>query len=116
MFRLPADLPVYLHRAPVDFRLGINGLAAIVEQAMRRDPLARAVYAFCNRRCNRIKLLLWDRNGFWLLSKRLEADRFVWPHAEAVMALSAEQLHWLLDGIDIEAVRRHPTRHYRHAC
>jgi len=115
MFRLPADLPVYLHRAPVDFRLGINGLAALVEQAMERDPLARAVYGFCNRRCNRIKLLFWDRNGFWLLTKRLEADRFVWPAAQAVLALTAEQLHWLLDGIDIEAVRRHPVRHYRHA-
>lgn len=115
MFRLPADLPVYLHRAPVDFRLGINGLAALVEHAMGRDPLARAAYAFCNRRGNRIKLLLWGRNGFWLLMKRLEADRFVWPRSEAVRALSAEQLHWLLDGIDIEALRRHPVRHYRHA-
>jgi transposase len=44
---------------------------------MQRDPLARAVYAFCNRRCNHIKLLLYDRTGFWLLTKRLEADRFV---------------------------------------
>jgi transposase len=115
MFQLPADVPVYLHRAPVDFRLGINGLAATVEHAMQHDPLARAVYAFCNRRGNRIKLLLWDRNGFWLLIKRLEADRFVWPKQEAVITLTAEQLHWLLDGIDIEAVRRHPARHYRHA-
>jgi transposase len=115
MFRLPADVPVYLHRAPVDFRLGINGLAATVEHAMQHDPLARAVYAFCNRRCNRIKLLFWDRNGFWLLVKRLEADRFVWPKQESVITLTTEQLHWLLDGIDIEAVRRHPARHYRHA-
>jgi transposase len=82
MFQLPAQVPVYLHRALVDFRLGINGLAATVEHAMQRDPLARAVYAFCNRRCNRIKLLLYDRTGFWLLTKRLEADRFVWPKQE----------------------------------
>jgi transposase len=82
---------------------------------MQHDPLARAVYAFCNRRCNRIKLLFWDRNGYWLLLKRLEADRFAWPKQEATITLTTEQLHWLLDGIDIEAVRRHPLRHYRHA-
>jgi transposase len=61
------------------------------------------------------KLLLWDRNGFWLLVKRLEADRFVWPKQESVITLTTEQLHRLLDGIDIEAFRRHPARHYRHA-
>ena len=88
MFQLPADVPVYLHRAPVDFRLGMNGLAATVEHAMQRDPLARAVYAFCNRRCNRIKLLLYDRTGFWLLTKRLEADRFVWPKQESTASTS----------------------------
>ncbi|KDP83695.1 transposase, partial [Cupriavidus sp. SK-3] len=67
MFRLDAELQVYLHRDAVDFRLGINGLVALVEQSMQLDPFARAVFAFQNRRRNRIKLLLWDRNGFWLL-------------------------------------------------
>ena len=79
MFRLDADLRVYLHRNAVDFRLGINGLVALGEQSMQLDPFASAVYAFHNRRRNRIKLLLWDRNGFWMLLKRLEEDRFVWP-------------------------------------
>ena len=71
MFRLDADLRVYLHREAVDFRLGFNGLAMLVEQAMQLDPFARAVFAFHNRRCNRIKLLLYDQTGFWLLFKRL---------------------------------------------
>lgn len=116
MFHLDADLRVYLHREAVDFRKSINGLARLVEQSMGCDPFARAVYAFRNRRCDRIKLLLYDRTGFWLLMKRLEQDRFVWPrHAQGVLELSAEQLHWLLDGIDIEAVQRHPARQYQHA-
>jgi transposase len=116
MFHLDADLKVYLHREAVDFRKSINGLAVLVEQSMGRDPFARAAYAFRNRRCDRIKLLLYDRTGFWLLMKRLEQDRFVWPRgAQAVLALTAEQLHWLLDGIDIEAVQRHPARQYQHA-
>src|SRR5260363_399761 len=110
---LPNDLQVYLHREAVDFRKGINGLAALVEQSSQRDPFARAVYAFSNRRRDRVKLLLWDRNGFWLLTKRLEADRFMWPRQQAVLVLTIEQLHWLLEGIDIEAMRRHPWRAYR---
>ena len=88
---------MYLHREAVDFRKSIDGLAALVGQSMGRDPFARAVYAFRNRCCDRIKLLLYDRTGFWLLMKRLEQD-----------------VHWLLDGIDIEAVQRHPARQYRH--
>ena len=110
MFRLAADVQVYLHRETIDFRIGINGLAILVEQAMHLDPFWRAVFAFCNRRRDRIRLLFYDRSGFWLMMKRLEADRFAWP--QAVVRLSTEQLHWLLEGIDIEAVRRHPARQY----
>lgn len=116
MFRLAAELTVYLHRDAIDFRIGINGLATLVEQSMQLDPFGRAVYAFCNRRRDRIKLLLYERSGFWMLMKRLEEDRFVWPRQQqAVIELTSEQLHWLLQGIDIEAVRPHPSRHYRYA-
>src|SRR5260364_227397 len=110
MFHLAVDLPVYLLCEAVDFRTGLNGLVAMAEQSVQRDPFARAVYAFSNRRLDRVKLLLWDRNGFWLLTKRLEADRFMWPRQQAVLVLTIEQLHWLLEGIDIEAMRRHPWR------
>ncbi|WP_396604394.1 IS66 family insertion sequence element accessory protein TnpB [Bradyrhizobium sp. YCK136] len=79
MFRLASDLRVYLHREPIDFRAGINSLAIVVEQSMGLDPFQRAVFAFCNRRRDRIKLLIYDRSGFWMLLKRLEADRFHWP-------------------------------------
>jgi transposase len=114
MFRLSADLSVYLHREPIDFRAGINSLAILVEQSMGLDPMARAVYAFCNKRRNRVKLLLYDRSGFLLVLKRLEQDRFFWPRGQQpVLTLTTEQLHWLLDGIDLAAVRRHPERYYR---
>jgi len=113
MFRFDPALKVFLHREPVDGRKSINGLAALVEQGLGLDPFARAVYVFSNKRRDRIKLLLWDRTGFWLLFKRLEADRFVWPKASAVVELSIEQLQWLLDGIELEAMRGHPVREYR---
>ena len=59
-----------------------------------------------------MKILGWDRNGFWLLLKRLEKDRFIWPAEEAVPTLTLEQLHWMLEGIDIAVVHRHPRLQY----
>ncbi|KWF80479.1 transposase [Burkholderia diffusa] len=85
MFRFDTDLRVSLHRGPIDFRAGLNTLVMMVEQSMQLDPFARAVFAFHNRKRDRVKLLLYDRAGFWLMMKRLEADRFVWPHPEQVM-------------------------------
>jgi transposase len=115
VFRLDEGLKVYLHRTPVDFRLNINGLAALVQHALGLDPFAACVYVFSNRRRNRVKVLGWDRNGFWLLLKRLEEDRFIWPSEAAVPTLTVEQLHWLLEGIDIGVVQRHPQRVYERA-
>lgn len=112
MFRLDEGLRVYLHREPVDFRLSINGLAVLVEQALGLDPFACCAYVFSNRRRDRVKILGWERNGFWLLLKRLERDRFIWPALEAVPVLTVEQLHWLLDGIDLAVVQRHPCLRY----
>lgn len=111
MFRFDDGLKVYLHRDPVDFRAGINGLSILVEQAMSLNPMTSALYVFGNRRRDRIKILGWDGNGFWMLLKRLEIDRFSWPDTTDIVTLTVDQLHWLLDGIDI-AVIKHPQRIY----
>ena len=114
MFRLSAELQVYLHRAPIDFRAGINSLAVLVQETMALDPFAPAVFVFCNRRRDRTKLLFFDRSGFVLVLKRLTEDKFRWPRRqETVVTLTTEQLHWILDGIDIDAMVRHPVRHYQ---
>jgi transposase len=114
MFRLADDLCVYLHRDPIDFRAGINSLAILVEQSMGLNPFERAVFAFCNRRRNRIKLLFFDRSGFVMVLKALTEDKFCWPRRqETVVLLDAEHLHWLLDGIDLDAMARHPVRQYQ---
>jgi len=80
MFRFDADLRIYLHREPIDFRAGINSLVTLVEQSMQLDPLARAVFAFHNRKRDRVKLLLYDRAGFWLLLNYLASyyNSFDW--------------------------------------
>ena len=114
MFCFDAQLKVYLHREPIDLRLSINGLALLVRHTLGLDPFAACLYVFANRRRNRVKILLWDRNGFWLLLKRLEEDRFCWPSTQAVPMLTVEQLHWLLEGMDIAAMQRHPQRLYEH--
>ena len=115
MFRFDPALKVYLHRDPVDGRKSINGLALLVEQALGLNPFAPALFVFSNRRRDRIKILLWERTGFWLMIKRLEADRFKWPKDAEVAVLSVEQLHWLLAGIDLTAMRPHPERKYSQA-
>ncbi|WP_341486801.1 IS66 family insertion sequence element accessory protein TnpB [Pararhizobium sp. A13] len=100
MFRLGADLKVYLHREPIDFRAGINSLAVLVQEVMELDPFGPAVFAFCNRRRDRMKLLFFDRSGFVMVLKRLTEDRFRWPRRETtVVTLTTEQLHWILEGI-----------------
>jgi transposase len=116
MFELNAKRKVYLHRDAIDFRKNINGLASLVEHGLGLNAFEQAVFVFGNRRKDRIKILGWDRNGFWLLQKRLEDARFVWPrHDNAVLTLSVQQLHWLLDGIDLSAMRGHTAVTYQRA-
>lgn len=111
MFTLNQEAVVYLHRTPIDFRKAINGLVALVEQELGLNPFTNACYVFRNRRCDKVKILHWQRNGFWLCQKRLEQDRFIWPRADTrVLTLNVQQLQWLLDGIDLNAMRGHPER------
>ncbi|RZF23413.1 transposase, partial [Paraburkholderia sp. UYCP14C] len=113
VFRFDEDLKVYLHRDPVDFRYGMNSLSILVEQAMRLNPMDSSLYVFGNRRRDRIKILGWDGSGFWLMIKRLEANRFTWPDRKTeVVTLTTDVLHALLDGDDITTIRRHPKREY----
>ena len=99
-----ADPPViYLYREAVDFRKSINGLVMIVEQELGLSPFADALYVFCNRGRDKLKVVYWDKTGFALWYKRLERDRFKWPrqHPRSILTLSDEQWQWLLSGYDI---------------
>ncbi len=94
---------VYLHRQFVDFRKSINGLAMIVEQNIDESVLSGALFVFCNKNKDKLKLQYWDKTGFALWYKRLEKDKFKWPNTKHanVMTLSKQQLDWLLGGYDI---------------
>ena len=99
------DLPsVYLHRDFVDFRKSINGLAGIVEAELELPVMNGALFVFCNKGRDKLKILYWDKTGFVLWYKRLEKDKFKWPTklTTSTMSLSEHQLNWLLSGFDIE--------------
>jgi transposase len=85
-------------------RKQIGGLAALVEQSFELSPFDNAAFVFCNRKRDRVKILLWDTDGFWLLFKRLEKGHFRWPseNAGTTMELTAEELNILIGGAKVE--------------
>jgi transposase len=115
---MPEGMSVYLHRDPVDFRKSIDGLGAIVQEELKLDVFSPNLFVFCCARRKRLKILYWDKTGFALWYKRLEADRFPWPRSEhpGVVELTHEQLGWLLDGIDIWTIKPHKARSYEKMC
>jgi transposase len=96
--------PVYLACGHTDMRKSINGLSAKVEGSFGLDPFGEALFVFCNRNRDRVKILEWDGDGFWLYFKRLEKGHFRWPAAgeETTMTLTGEELSIMLSGTKVE--------------
>ena len=102
----PGPIRVLVATKPVDFRKGMNGLAALVKEQIKADPFSGTIYVFRAKRADRVKLLFWDGSGVCLFAKRLEEGRFIWPRVQdGVMRLSAAQLSALLEGLDWMRVR-----------
>ena len=95
---------VYLACGHTDMRKSINGLSMIVESSFKLDPFDGALFVFCNRNRDRVKILEWDGDGFWLHFKRLEKGHFKWPAPgdDTTMALTGEELSYLLGGTRVE--------------
>ena len=94
-------VPVFAYRRPVDLRKGFEGLSALVQQALGRDPLSGALYLFTNRRRTTAKVLQFDGTGLALYIKRLARGRFaaLWDGDEAtVLSLSRPELELFLQG------------------
>jgi transposase len=112
MLTLPASVRVYLAAEPMDLRRGHDGLVAIVRSEWRLNPFDGHLFVFLGRRLDRVKILVWDRNGFVLYYKRLSQGRFRMPRvpegAERI-EMDATTLAMLLDGIDVKYVRRPPV-------
>lgn len=108
------DIPnIYLYRDAIDFRKQSNGLAAIVERELGHNPFDGGLYVFINRHRNRIKMLMWENNGFVLYYKALAEEKFLWPSTqEAVISLTGQQINFLLDGLDIGRMKGHKKLQY----
>jgi len=101
---------VYLARGNTDLRKSIDGLAVLVKEGFDLDPFSPCLFVFCNRKRDKLKILHWEHNGFWLYYRRLEEGTFDWPDNDspAVLNISYRQLRWLLDGLTIEQREAHP--------
>jgi transposase len=114
MLSLFDQTQVYLARDPVDMRKQIDGLALIVQAVFELDPFQSALFAFCNRQRDKLKVLYWHNNGFCLLYKRLEKGRFQWPRDSAATQLCSErELKWLLEGLSLESLSTNPRLKYQ---
>jgi transposase len=106
---LASSVRAYVCVEPVDMRKQIDGLAQLVQGAFAADPFGGQVFVFLGKRRNKVKLLWWDRHGFFLLYKRLERGRFPRPQALAREGLSMAELMAFLEGIDLSGARRLPA-------
>jgi transposase len=117
MLNLAPRLRIFVAREPIDFRKGFDGLAGIAREDLKLDPFDGHVFVFLNKRRDRIKLLVWDSNGFLLCYKRLERGTFQAlgeiHSADSRLELSRSELNALLDGIDLKYLKRRDHFHER---
>lgn len=93
--------PIWFHPAPIDFRKQIDGLIILVADQLALNPTSGQLFLFRDRTGKKIKILWWDRNGFWLFYKRLEKGKLIFPSSkEVAMSLTRDQLSWLLSGLN----------------
>lgn len=92
---------IWLYPKPIDFRKQIDGLVMLIADHLDLNPTSGQLFVFRNTSANKIKLLWWDRNGFWLCYKRLERGKLKFPGiADDAMLLTTDQFGWLLSGLD----------------
>lgn len=94
---------IYLAAGTTDMRKSFNSLSGIVREHLQGDPMSRHLFLFSNRARNRLKVLVADESGLWVLSKRLDRGTFAWPSAtDDVKRIEyrEEQLALLLRGFD----------------
>jgi transposase len=102
---------VYLACGSTDLRKSIDSLAALVQEGFNLDPFSPSLFVFCNRQRDKLKILHWDHNGFWLYYRRLERGSFQWPAetSAAPLEVTRRELRWLLDGLSLKQRQAHPA-------
>jgi transposase len=100
---------VYLACGVTDLRKSIDGLAVLVREVFELDPFSSYLFVFCNRKQDKLKILTWEHNGFWLYYRRLEKGRFQRPKhsGQKVAVISRRELHFLLSGLSLYQAHAH---------
>lgn len=111
MVSFTPSMSYYLYREPADMRKGFHGLSGLVRNELKLDPLDGGVYIFINKRRNKMKLLVWDRNGFVLYYKSLESGTFEIPLGDKLV-ISWSKLLLILEGISLTSIK-HRKRYKR---
>lgn len=109
MMIVPAGVKVHLALGTTDMRKGMDGLATLVQETLKKDPFSGHLFAFRGRKATIVKILFWDGNGLCLFTKRLDRGRFIWPRVYepgGTVALTPAQLAMLIEGIDWRAPER----------
>lgn len=107
MLSLPLSVRIFLCVVPADMRRSFDGLARMVEAFLGGDPLSGHLFVFRSRRGDRLKILYWDRDGYAIWYKRLEAGTFRFPDTDgASVRVTAAQLAMILEGVELDGVRR----------
>jgi transposase len=99
------NVKLYLVTGKVDLRMGIDGYAALVQNRLGMNVFENAMFLFCNRNHDKLKILYWDKTGFWLFYKRLEkGNHFKWIRDDEnhCVSITEEQYGWLMQGLKIE--------------
>ena len=106
MLSFSTRVRIFAATEPIDFRKGFDGLVQIVRDGFGEDPFAGDLFCFFNRRRDRVKVLVWDRNGFWLHYKRLERGTFERIDGSSKrIEIDRARMSMLLEGIDTKAAR-----------
>lgn len=113
MIALPPDIKIYLALEPINMHRSFDGLAILVQEVIKQNPLNGHLFVFRNKPADKIKLFIWDRNGFFIFYKRIERGRFKFPKVkQSSLELPHDDLKLLLDGIDVSKLKRFPALHY----
>ena len=112
MLSLPASVRVFVATQPVNGRKGADSLMVMVRDVLGHDPLGGHLFVFFSKRCDRVRIVYWDRNGFAMWTKRLERGCFRSSFAAGgkltASAIEAAELGLILEGIDLAGARRRP--------
>lgn len=112
MLSLPPSVRLFVATQPVDGRKGPDSLMALVRDELRQDPLSGHLFIFFSKRCDRVRIVYWDRNGFAMWTKRLEKGRFRPTFLKdgrlSSVAIEAAELALIVEGIDLAGARRRP--------